>query len=161
MREWPANGASTTVAMKHGRASGVFWAIASAGPGVHRPNYSSFNASPAPRSRAVPEKLRQKSASPHLRDMPRFAIVMIDDSGGDAFDYELPEPVAAQLQVGSRVRCATTQDACRCGRGRCSGRFWSCATRRKRARVEGCDAILADGKGVSARLCRPSRHVAK
>ena len=36
--------------------------------------------------------------------MPRFALVMVDDSGGNAFDYELPEPVAAQLQVGSRVR---------------------------------------------------------
>ena len=29
---------------------------------------------------------------------------MVDDSGGNAFDYELPEPVATQLQVGSRVR---------------------------------------------------------
>ena len=36
--------------------------------------------------------------------MPRFALVMVDESGGNAFDYELPEPVAAQLQVGSRVR---------------------------------------------------------
>ena len=36
--------------------------------------------------------------------MPRFALVMVDDSGGNAFDYELPEPVAASLQVGSRVR---------------------------------------------------------
>ncbi len=36
--------------------------------------------------------------------MPRFARVMVDDSGGNAFDYELPEPVAARLQVGSRVR---------------------------------------------------------
>jgi primosomal protein N' (replication factor Y) len=29
---------------------------------------------------------------------------MVDDSGGNAFDYELPGPVAASLQVGSRVR---------------------------------------------------------
>ncbi|HZJ16246.1 MAG TPA: primosomal protein N', partial [Chthoniobacteraceae bacterium] len=36
--------------------------------------------------------------------MPRFALVMVDDSGGNAFDYELPEAVAGQLQVGSRVR---------------------------------------------------------
>jgi primosomal protein N' (replication factor Y) len=36
--------------------------------------------------------------------MPRFALVMVDESGGNAFDYELPEPVAAQLQIGSRVR---------------------------------------------------------
>jgi len=36
--------------------------------------------------------------------MSRFALVMVDDSGGNAFDYELPEAVAEQLQVGSRVR---------------------------------------------------------
>ncbi len=36
--------------------------------------------------------------------MPKYARVMVDDSGGNAFDYELPEPIAATLQVGSRVR---------------------------------------------------------
>lgn len=36
--------------------------------------------------------------------MPRFARVMVDDSGGNAFDYELPEPLRAVLQVGCRVR---------------------------------------------------------
>lgn len=36
--------------------------------------------------------------------MPRFARVMVDDSGGNAFDYELPEAVSGRLQVGSRVR---------------------------------------------------------
>jgi primosomal protein N' (replication factor Y) len=36
--------------------------------------------------------------------MPRFARVMVDDSGGNAFDYELPEPLQEKLQVGCRVR---------------------------------------------------------
>jgi primosomal protein N' (replication factor Y) len=36
--------------------------------------------------------------------MPRYARVLVDDSGSHAFDYELPETVAATLQVGSRVR---------------------------------------------------------
>lgn len=36
--------------------------------------------------------------------MPQFARVMVDDSGGNAFDYALPEAVAHTLQVGSRVR---------------------------------------------------------
>jgi primosomal protein N' (replication factor Y) len=36
--------------------------------------------------------------------MPRFARVLVDDSAGKAFDYELPEAVAATLQIGSRVR---------------------------------------------------------
>jgi len=36
--------------------------------------------------------------------MPRYARVMVDESGGNAFDYELPEPGAASLEVGSRVR---------------------------------------------------------
>ena len=36
--------------------------------------------------------------------MPKYARVMVDDSGGNAFDYELPEAVAHELQVGSRVR---------------------------------------------------------
>lgn len=36
--------------------------------------------------------------------MPRFARVMVDDSGGNAFDYELPEGVAESLTIGSRVR---------------------------------------------------------
>lgn len=36
--------------------------------------------------------------------MPRYARVMVDDSGGNAFDYELPEPLAETLQVGVRVR---------------------------------------------------------
>ncbi len=36
--------------------------------------------------------------------MPRYARVMVDDSGGHAFDYELPEAVASRLEVGSRVR---------------------------------------------------------
>src|SRR6188474_3541039 len=48
--------------------------------------------------------LRQTSSPPHPAFMPRFALVMVDDSGGNAFDYELPEAVAGQLQVGSRVR---------------------------------------------------------
>jgi primosomal protein N' (replication factor Y) len=33
-----------------------------------------------------------------------FARVLVDDSGGNAFDYEVPIGVADQLQVGSRVR---------------------------------------------------------
>ena len=36
--------------------------------------------------------------------MPRFARVLVDDSAGKAFDYELPEAVAGTLQPGSRVR---------------------------------------------------------
>jgi primosomal protein N' (replication factor Y) len=36
--------------------------------------------------------------------MPKFARVLVDDSGGNAFDYEVPMSVAGQLQVGSRVR---------------------------------------------------------
>ena len=39
-----------------------------------------------------------------LARMARFARVMVDNSGGNAFDYELPESVATQLQIGSRVR---------------------------------------------------------
>lgn len=34
--------------------------------------------------------------------MPKYARVMVDESGGNAFDYELPEGIA--LQIGSRVR---------------------------------------------------------
>jgi primosomal protein N' (replication factor Y) len=33
-----------------------------------------------------------------------FARVLVDDSGGNAFDYEVPMGVADKLQVGSRVR---------------------------------------------------------
>ncbi len=36
--------------------------------------------------------------------MPFYARIMVDDSGGNAFDYELPAGAAATLQVGSRVR---------------------------------------------------------
>jgi primosomal protein N' (replication factor Y) len=36
--------------------------------------------------------------------MPRYARVLVDDSGSHAFDYEVPPSVAATLQVGSRVR---------------------------------------------------------
>lgn len=36
--------------------------------------------------------------------MPKFARVLVDDSAGKAFDYELPEAVADTLQPGSRVR---------------------------------------------------------
>ena len=36
--------------------------------------------------------------------MPKYARVLVDDSAGKAFDYELPEAVAASLQPGSRVR---------------------------------------------------------
>ena len=36
--------------------------------------------------------------------MPRYARVLVDDSAGKAFDYELPGEVAAVLQPGSRVR---------------------------------------------------------
>jgi len=36
--------------------------------------------------------------------MPRYALVLVDDSGSHAFDYALPDAVANQLQVGSRVR---------------------------------------------------------
>src|SRR5215207_2656055 len=40
----------------------------------------------------------------HSPRMPRFARVLVDDSAGKAFDYELPEAVAGVLQPGSRVR---------------------------------------------------------
>jgi primosomal protein N' (replication factor Y) len=36
--------------------------------------------------------------------MPKYARVMVDDSGGNAFDYELTGEAAVRLQVGSRVR---------------------------------------------------------
>lgn len=36
--------------------------------------------------------------------MPKYARVLVDDSAGKAFDYELPEAVAGVLQPGSRVR---------------------------------------------------------
>jgi primosomal protein N' (replication factor Y) (superfamily II helicase) len=36
--------------------------------------------------------------------MPKFARVLVDDSGGNAFDYEVPMGVTDQLQIGSRVR---------------------------------------------------------
>jgi len=36
--------------------------------------------------------------------MPRYALVLVDDSGSHAFDYALPEAVADSLQIGSRVR---------------------------------------------------------
>jgi primosomal protein N' (replication factor Y) len=36
--------------------------------------------------------------------MPHYARVLVEASGSHAFDYELPEGVAGELQVGSRVR---------------------------------------------------------
>jgi primosomal protein N' (replication factor Y) len=47
--------------------------------------------------------------APRLRNvetlsMPRYARVLVDDSGSNAFDYEIPAGVAAQITVGSRVR---------------------------------------------------------
>ncbi|HEY3902117.1 MAG TPA: primosomal protein N' [Chthoniobacter sp.] len=36
--------------------------------------------------------------------MPKYARVLVDDSAGKAFDYELPAGVASMLQPGSRVR---------------------------------------------------------
>ena len=36
--------------------------------------------------------------------MPKYARVLVDDSAGKAFDYELPDAAAAVLQPGSRVR---------------------------------------------------------
>ena len=36
--------------------------------------------------------------------MPKYARVMVDESGGNAFDYELAGEAAVRLQVGSRVR---------------------------------------------------------
>src|SRR5215203_361682 len=36
--------------------------------------------------------------------MPRYARVLVDDSGSHAFDYELPPGIADELQIGSRVR---------------------------------------------------------
>ena len=36
--------------------------------------------------------------------MPKYARVMVDDSGGNAFDYELPAEVGETIEVGSRVR---------------------------------------------------------
>ncbi len=36
--------------------------------------------------------------------MPRYALVLVDDSGSNAFDYALPDAVADTLRVGSRVR---------------------------------------------------------
>ncbi len=35
--------------------------------------------------------------------MPKYARVIVDQSGGNAFDYEIPEPLAGRIQAGSRV----------------------------------------------------------
>src|SRR5437773_11236828 len=40
----------------------------------------------------------------HPAAMPKYASVMVDDSGGRAFDYEVPDAVAATIAVGTRVR---------------------------------------------------------
>src|SRR5205823_3411572 len=55
-------------------------------------------------SKGADKKLRQKSAPSHLARMPKYARVLVDDSAGKAFDYELPEAVAGLVQPGSRVR---------------------------------------------------------
>ena len=39
-----------------------------------------------------------------FRAMSRYARVLVDESGSNAFDYEVPEGVAGELQIGSRVR---------------------------------------------------------
>ena len=36
--------------------------------------------------------------------MPKYASVLLDESGGRAFDYEVPEAVAATVAIGTRVR---------------------------------------------------------
>jgi len=36
--------------------------------------------------------------------MPRFARVLLDDSGGRVFDYGIPEAACGTVAVGSRVR---------------------------------------------------------
>src|SRR5580658_6691021 len=36
--------------------------------------------------------------------MPRYASVMVDDSGGHCFDYQVPEGAEGTLAVGFRVR---------------------------------------------------------
>ena len=36
--------------------------------------------------------------------MPKYASVLLDESGGRAFDYEVPEAVAAAVAIGTRVR---------------------------------------------------------
>ncbi|MEA3211672.1 MAG: hypothetical protein QOE70_4729 [Chthoniobacter sp.] len=51
------------------------------------------------------QKASRKTAPPFiLARMPKFARVLVDDSAGKAFVYELPEEVAGTLQAGSRVR---------------------------------------------------------
>lgn len=39
-----------------------------------------------------------------IRSMAQFARVLVDQSGSHAFDYSIPERLAAQIEVGSRVR---------------------------------------------------------
>lgn len=39
-----------------------------------------------------------------VRRMAKFARVIVDQSGSNAFDYEIPEPLAGAVGIGSRVR---------------------------------------------------------
>jgi primosomal protein N' (replication factor Y) len=48
--------------------------------------------------------LRLRACRFHPAPMPKYARVLVDDSAGKAFVYELPEAVAPTLQPGSRVR---------------------------------------------------------
>ena len=36
--------------------------------------------------------------------MPKFARVIVDQSGSHAFDYEIPPQLGEKIEVGSRVR---------------------------------------------------------
>ena len=49
-------------------------------------------------------RLGQSRRGLHPPAMPRFARVLVDESGGRAFDYEVPDAVGPALAVGSRVR---------------------------------------------------------
>lgn len=51
------------------------------------------------------KKLRARRRFRHIMEgMPKFARVLVDDSAGKAFVYELPEAVGETLSPGSRVR---------------------------------------------------------
>jgi primosomal protein N' (replication factor Y) len=48
--------------------------------------------------------LGQSARGLHSRAMPKFARVMVDESGGRSFDYEIPVALGGTVAIGCRVR---------------------------------------------------------
>ena len=97
--------------------------------------------------------LGQSARGLHSRAMPKFARILLDNSGGRVFDYGIPDAVAAVVAVGSRVRVSVRMRAL-------LGTVIAVSETTEAEGIREISEVLSDEPAMSAQLIRLAEWVA-